>query len=69
MYICIEENLWKNISENNIIAISYVGPYINICIYWASGGSMGEKPWWATVHGPTKSQSQLSTRAYTFINI
>ena len=44
MYICIEENLWKNISENNIIAISYVGPYINICIYWASGGSMGEKP-------------------------
>lgn len=29
---------------------------------------MGEKPG-ATVHGPTKSQSQLSTRAYTFINI
>ena len=44
MYICIEENLWKNISENNIIVISYVCPYINICIYWASGGSMGEEP-------------------------
>lgn len=44
MYICIEENLWKHISENNIIAISYVCPYINICIYWASGGSMGEEP-------------------------
>lgn len=40
----IEENLWKHISENNIIAISYVCPYINICLYWASGGSMGEEP-------------------------
>ena len=31
--------------------------------------SMGRGPWWVTVHGVTKSRTQLSTRTHTSIKI
>ena len=39
----------------------------NLLQYACLGNSMGSGTWWTTVHGVTKSQTQLSMRAHIYI--